>query len=136
MYVKSLYTHVEVTEKEEMNMADGPIQVNSEIGKLKTVLLKRPGKELENLVTDYLGGLLFDDIPYLEVAQQEHDRFAKVLQDEGVEVLYLEKLAAESIEDSDIREQFINDVLAESRKTIIGHEKEIKNYSQHYLTKS
>ena len=126
MYVKSLYTHVEVTEKEEMNMADGPIQVNSEIGKLKTVLLKRPGKELENLVPDYLGGLLFDDIPYLEVAQQEHDRFAKVLQDEGVEVLYLEKLAAESIEDSDIREQFINDVLAESRKTILGHEKEIK----------
>lgn len=117
-------------------MADGPIQVNSEIGKLKTVLLKRSGKELENLVTDYLGGLLFDDIPYLEVAQQEHDRFAKVLQDEGVEVLYLEKLAAESIEDSDIREQFINDVLAESRKTIIGHEKEIKNYSQHYLIKS
>lgn len=98
MYVKSLYTHVEVTEKEEMNMADGPIQVNSEIGKLKTVLLKRPGKELENLVTDYLGGLLFDDIPYLEAAQQEHDRFAKVLQDEGVEVLYLEKLAAESID--------------------------------------
>ena len=89
MYVKSLYTHVEVTEKEEMNMADGPIQVNSEIGKLKTVLLKRPGKELENLVPDYLGGLLFDDNPYLEVAQQEHDRFAKVLQDEGVEVLYL-----------------------------------------------
>ena len=49
-----------------------------------------------------------------------------MLQDEGVEVLYLEKLAAESIEDSDIREQFINDVLAESRKTILGHEKEIK----------
>lgn len=107
-------------------MANGPIQVNSEIGKLKTVLLKRPGKELENLVPDYLDGLLFDDIPYLKVAQQEHDRFAKVLQDEGVEVLYLEQLAAESIEDSNIREQFINDVLAESRKTILGHEKEIK----------
>lgn len=97
MYVKSLYTHVEVTEKEEMNMADGPIQVNSEIGKLKTVLLKRPGKELENLVPDYLGGLLFDDIPYLEVAQQEHDRFAKVLQDEGVEVLYLENLLQKAL---------------------------------------
>ena len=97
MYVKSLYTHVEVTEKEEMNMADGPIQVNSEIGKLKTVLLKRPGKELENLVPDYLGGLLFDDIPYLEVAQQEHDRFAKVLQDEGVEVLYLRNLLQKAL---------------------------------------
>lgn len=51
-------------------MTDGPIKVNSEIGALKTVLLKRPGKELENLVPDYLGGLLFDDIPYLEVAQK------------------------------------------------------------------
>ena len=56
-------------EKEEMSMTNGPIQVNSEIGKLKTVLLKRPGKELENLVPDYLDGLLFDDIPFLKVAQ-------------------------------------------------------------------
>lgn len=56
-------------------MTDGPIKVNSEIGALKTVLLKRPGKELENLVPDYLDGLLFDDIPYLEVAQKEHDHF-------------------------------------------------------------
>ena len=46
-------------------MTQGPIQVNSEIGRLKTVLLKRPGKELENLVPDHLSGLLFDDIPYL-----------------------------------------------------------------------
>ena len=107
-------------------MTNGPIQVNSEIGKLKTVLLKRPGKELENLVPDYLDGLLFDDIPFLKVAQQEHDHFAQVLQDEGIEVLYLEKLAAQSIEDSNVREQFIDDVLAESRKTILGHEKEIK----------
>ena len=43
----------------------------------------------------------------------------KVLQDEGVEVLYLEQLAAESIEDSNIREQFINDVLAESVKQFL-----------------
>ena len=41
-------------------------------------------------------------------------------------MLYLEKLAAQSIEDSNVREQFIDDVLAESRKTILGHEKEIK----------
>ena len=40
-------------------MNEHPIKVNSEIGKLKTVLLKRPGKELENLVPEYLGELLF-----------------------------------------------------------------------------
>lgn len=102
------------------------IQVNSEIGRLKTVLLKRPGKELENLVPDYLDGLLFDDIPYLKVAQKEHDYFADVLRKEGIEVLYLEKLTAESIENPNVREQFIDDILSESRKTVLGHESEIK----------
>ncbi|MCJ1655422.1 arginine deiminase [Staphylococcus sp. NRL 21/187] len=109
-------------------MTQGPIQVNSEIGKLKTVLLKRPGKELENLVPDHLSGLLFDDIPYLKVAQEEHDKFAQALRDEGVEVVYLEKLAAEAIADKAVREQFIDDILAESQKTILGHEEEIKKY--------
>ncbi|WP_086428595.1 arginine deiminase [Staphylococcus cornubiensis] len=107
-------------------MEKNPIQVNSEIGPLKTVLLKRPGKELENLVPDHLSGLLFDDIPYLKVAQEEHDKFAQVLRDEGVEVVYLEKLAAEAIADKAVREQFIDDILAESQKTVLGHEKEIK----------
>ncbi|MCE5833224.1 arginine deiminase [Staphylococcus pseudintermedius] len=107
-------------------MEKNPIQVNSEIGTLKTVLLKRPGKELENLVPDYLSGLLFDDIPYLKVAQEEHDKFAQVLRDEGVEVVYLEQLAAEAIADKAVREQFIDDILAESQKTVLGHEKEIK----------
>ncbi|MCI2946979.1 arginine deiminase [Staphylococcus caledonicus] len=109
-------------------MTQGPIQVNSEIGKLKTVLLKRPGKELENLVPDHLSGLLFDDIPYLKVAQEEHDKFAQALQDEGVEVVYLEKLAAEAIADKAVREQFIDDILAESKKTVLGHEEEIKKF--------
>ncbi|MBC8712446.1 arginine deiminase [Staphylococcus pseudintermedius] len=107
-------------------MEKNPIQVNSEIGTLKTVLLKRPGKELENLVPDHLSGLLFDDIPYLKVAQEEHDKFAQVLRDEGVEVVYLEQLAAEAIADKAVREQFIDDILAESQKTVFGHEKEIK----------
>ncbi|WP_087503652.1 arginine deiminase [Staphylococcus haemolyticus] len=109
-------------------MTQGPIQVNSEIGRLKTVLLKRPGKELENLVPDHLSGLLFDDIPYLKVAQEEHDKFAQTLRDEGVEVVYLEKLAAEAIADKDVREQFIDDILAESKKTVLGHEAEIKTF--------
>lgn len=102
------------------------INVNSEIGRLKTVLLKRPDKELENLVPDYLDGLLFDDIPYLKVAQREHDYFAEVLKNEGVEVLYLEKLTAESLTEPQVREQFIDEILAESRKTVLGHEAEIK----------
>ena len=91
-------------------------------------MLKRPGKELENLIPDHLSGLLFDDIPYLKVAQEEHDHFAQTLRDEGVEVLYLEQLAAEAIVEPNVRAQFIEEVLTECPETILGHEQEIKAY--------
>lgn len=94
--------------------AKSPIHVYSEIGKLKKVLLHRPGKEIENLMPDYLERLLFDDIPFLENAQKEHDAFAEALRQEGVEVLYLEKLAAESLINDDVRKQFIDEYIAEA----------------------
>lgn len=90
------------------------INNNSEIGKLKKVLLHRPGKELENLMPEYLERLLFDDIPYLEIAQQEHDEFARILRNNGVEVVYLEDLVVDSIVDSDVKEQFINEFIEEA----------------------
>ena len=66
------------------------INVYSEIGKLQKVLLHRPGKELENLTPAMLERLLFDDIPYLKVAQEEHDAFAETLRNNGIQILYLE----------------------------------------------
>ena len=60
---------------------DKPICVQSEVGRLRTVMLHRPGKELENLMPDYLSRQLFDDIPYLVHAREEHDQFAKTLRD-------------------------------------------------------
>ena len=90
------------------------INVTSEIKPLKKVLLHRPGKELENLTPEYLEGLLFDDIPFLEVAQQEHDSFAEVLRQNGVEVVYLHELAAEVMEDELVKEQFINQFIEEA----------------------
>ena len=85
------------------------LNVYSEIGKLKTVLLHRPDFELENLIPDILERLLFDDIPYLKIAQEEHDAFAKILRDNGVEVLYLADLAAESLINDEVRNNFIID---------------------------
>lgn len=73
------------------------INVNSEIGKLKKVMLHKPGKELENLMPEYLDRLLFDDIPYLRIAQEEHDSFADILRQNDVEVVYLSDLVEESI---------------------------------------
>ena len=71
------------------------ICVRSEIKPLKKVLLHRPGRELLNLTPDRLPELLFDDIPFLKVAQQEHDAFAQILRNNGTEVVYLEALMAE-----------------------------------------
>lgn len=94
-------------------MANG-LYVHSEIGPLKKVLLHRPGKELLNLTPDDLSRLLFDDIPFLEVAQAEHDRFADILREQGVEVLYLERLTAEALDAAGSREEFTNQWLDES----------------------
>ena len=74
------------------------INVKSEIAPLKKVLLHRPGNELLNLTPDSLGRLLFDDIPFLPEAQKEHDEFANILRENGVEVVYLEDLMAEVLE--------------------------------------
>jgi len=90
------------------------INITSEIGKLKKVMLHRPGKEVENLIPEYLGRLLFDDIPYLKVAVEEHDKFAKVLRDNGVEVLYLEELVSSAIGERKIKDQFVEEFLMES----------------------
>ena len=93
----------------------GSIHVTSEIGKLKKVLLHRPGKELLNLTPDSLSRLLFDDIPYLPDAQSEHDEFAKALRDNGVEVVYLEDLMADVIDLSEeIKNEFIEQFMDEA----------------------
>lgn len=94
---------------------DRALNVTSEIGRLKTVLLHRPGEEIENLTPDLLDRLLFDDIPYLKVAREEHDAFAQTLREAGVEVLYLEVLAAEAIGTNDeVKQQFISEFIDEA----------------------
>ncbi|AWI03798.1 arginine deiminase [Clostridium drakei] len=100
--------------KEDLTRKNNALNVTSEIGRLKTVLLHRPGQEVENLTPELLERLLFDDIPYLKVAQEEHDAFAKTLRDCGVEVLYLEGLAAEAIEDKAVKAKFISQFIDEA----------------------
>ena len=92
----------------------GPLHNTCEIGPLRKVLLHRPGRELENLMPDYLERLLFDDIPYLKLAQEEHDTFADTLRSCGVDVLYLTDLTAEAVADDGVRRQFIKDYLDEA----------------------
>ncbi|HDR8176480.1 arginine deiminase [Bacillus cereus] len=105
-----------------------PIHVTSEIGELQTVVLKRPGKEVENLTPDYLQQLLFDDIPYLPIIQKEHDYFAQTLRNRGVEVLYLEKLAAEALVDKKLREEFVDRILKEGQADVNVAHQTLKEY--------
>ena len=90
------------------------VNIYSEIGKLKKVLLHRPGRELENLMPEYLDRLLFDDIPYLEIAQQEHDAFANIFKENGIEVVYLEDLVVQSLVNDEIKSKFIDEYIEEA----------------------
>jgi len=90
------------------------ISVRSEIGALKRVLLHRPGGELENLMPEYIERLLFDDIPYLKIAQEEHDAFCDLLRRNGVEVVYLTDLVAESLSNPEVKENFVREYIAEA----------------------
>lgn len=90
------------------------ININSEVKRLKTVLVHRPGLELANLTPRYLQEQLFDDIPWLEEAQREHDEFVHILQAHGVEVVYLVDLAADSILNPQVKNKFIEQFIFEA----------------------
>jgi arginine deiminase len=77
--------------------------VDSEVGRLRTVLLHRPGNELKRLTPRNNDQLLFDGIPWVERAQEEHDAFAQALRDRGVEVLILRDLLVEALDVAEAR---------------------------------
>src|SRR6201991_4559497 len=89
--------------------------VDSEVGPLRTVLLHRPGAELARLTPRNNDSLLFDAIPWVGRAQEEHDAFAEELRRYGVEVLYLGKLLVEALELADARAELTDRVLRDPR---------------------
>lgn len=100
----------------------------SEIGKLNRVLLHRPGREIEALTPSTMERLLFDDVPFLKVAQEEHDYFADLLRANGVEVLYYEEETAKALNNRAIREEFINQMMELSFIESEGMKHAIHNY--------
>lgn len=96
-------------------VSDKNIHVYNEVGQLKSVLLHCPGEEIENIVPDYLRRYLFDEIAYLKQAKREHDQFAQLLRDEGVEVLYLTDLMSEILQTKEVRDQFLREFIREGR---------------------
>src|SRR5215204_6420303 len=86
---------------------------DSEVGTLRTVLLHRPGPELRRLTPRNNDRLLFDGIPWVARAQEEHDAFAEAVRDRGVEVLYLTDLLTETLQSEDARTEAIDTALAQ-----------------------
>jgi arginine deiminase len=87
---------------------------DSETGLLRTVLVHRPGAELRRITPRTKQRLLFDGLPWLARAQQEHDTFTGVLRDAGTEVLYVTELLQDVLEYACAREEAIASVLADS----------------------
>jgi len=89
--------------------------VDSEVGRLRTVLLHRPGPELARLTPRNSDSLLFDGIPWVGRAQEEHEAFAAALRDNDVEVLYLDSLLSDILALEPARTELTETVLADVR---------------------
>ena len=85
---------------------------DSEVGRLRTVMLHRPGHELKRLTPRNNDRLLFDGIPWVARAQEEHDAFAEALRSRDVEVLYLTDLLTETLQDEIARNHAITAALS------------------------
>jgi arginine deiminase len=90
---------------------DRPRGADSEVGRLRTVMLHRPGPELQRLTPRNNDRLLFDGIPWVARAQDEHDAFASALRDRDVEVVYLADLLVETLGDAGARDRAIETAL-------------------------
>lgn len=89
--------------------------VDSEVGRLRTVLMHRPGAELRRVTPQRKCGMLFAALPWAERAQQEHDAFASALREHGVVVLYLTELLQDALEYQAARQQAIESALRDPR---------------------
>ena len=99
---------------------------DSEVGRLRTVMLHRPGNELKRLTPRNNDRLLFDGIPWVARAQDEHDAFAQALRDRDVEVLYLTELLTETLQDELARNHAITSALSglhlgDTLRTYLAH---------------
>ena len=91
----------------------GNAGVDSEVGRLRTVMLHRPGPELQRLTPRNNDKLLFDGVPWVSRAQDEHDAFASALRQRGVEVLYLTELLTETLVEPEARDIAIETALTD-----------------------
>src|SRR5213080_1438514 len=88
------------------------LHVTSEIGRLKSVLVHLPGREIDVMVPPMMTQLLFDDILYGQVAREEHRRFQQIIRFVAPEVLDIQDLLEEVFEDEEVKARIIRDLAA------------------------
>ena len=86
------------------------LNVTSEIGRLKSVLVHLPGREIDLMVPPMMAQLLFDDILYGQVAREEHRRFQQLIRFVADDVLDLQDLLEECLEDDDVKDHIVRDL--------------------------
>ena len=86
---------------------------HSEVGKLRRVMVHRPGLEHTRLTPSNAEDLLFDDVLWVSRAKAEHDAFCEVMRDRGVEVLYTEQLLAEALVKPEVKDWVSDHILNE-----------------------
>jgi arginine deiminase len=87
--------------------------VHSEVGRLRRVMVHRPGLEHSRLTPSNAGELLFDDVIWVARAKQEHDAFCELMRERGVEVFEAEKLLAEALAGAGARDWVARHILNE-----------------------
>src|SRR5436309_11169481 len=97
--------------------------VNSEVGKLRTVLVHQPGLEHTRLTPGNAGDLLFDDVLWVREAVDEHEAFCKRMRERGVDVLEVETLLADVVSLPEGREWIVGHALNERMVGLFGAER-------------
>jgi arginine deiminase len=87
--------------------------VHSEVGRLRRVMVHRPGLEHSRLTPSNAEELLFDDVIWVARAKAEHDMFAEVMRDRGIEVFLTEQLLAEALDQPGVRDWVSEHILGE-----------------------
>jgi arginine deiminase len=93
------------------------LNVTSEIGRLKSVLVHLPGREIDQMVPPMMAQLLFDDILYGQVAREEHRRFQQLIRFVADEVFDLQDLLEETLENEDVKDYVVRDLAKRNRLT-------------------
>ena len=92
---------------------------HSEVGKLHKVMVHRPGLEHSRLTPSNAEELLFDDVLWVKRAKEEHDAFAEVMRERGVEVFLAETLLSEALVKPDAK-SFIEEQVLGERNVGVG----------------